>query len=245
MIPAPTRKASPCWSAPWVSTRPTHRRGRNLGRRYYLDSQYGGGGEAMFQKTNAALERALVLDPNLTIALRPERIATRVERGELVKAYQDAQALVRAPAEECDISLRAGLCASLRGTARRIGKGMRRCDRSGFRETTCSAHVRSPSARWETRSAAMEFIRLDAGSDFYNGNVIRILLREGKVDEARAALKDLPADDGRTRLLRSLLRPALDEPTDDSRNRIMLFASARRCWKPILIRRTDICSQPI
>src|ERR1019366_2824089 len=40
----------------------------NLGRRYYLDSQYGGGDEAMFQKSNAALERALALDPNLSIA---------------------------------------------------------------------------------------------------------------------------------------------------------------------------------
>ena len=33
-----------------------------LGQRYYFDSLYGGGGEAMFQKSNAAYERAVTLD---------------------------------------------------------------------------------------------------------------------------------------------------------------------------------------
>jgi tetratricopeptide (TPR) repeat protein len=66
----------------------------NLGRRYYLDSQYGGGGEMMFQKANTALGRALALDPNLTLA-RAQRIANWTERGELAKAYQDAQNLVQ------------------------------------------------------------------------------------------------------------------------------------------------------
>jgi len=34
-----------------------------LGLRYYYDSVYGGGGEAMFQRSNSAYERALALDP--------------------------------------------------------------------------------------------------------------------------------------------------------------------------------------
>src|SRR5205807_5865151 len=35
-----------------------------LGQRYYFDSDYGGGGERMFQRSNAAYERAVALDPN-------------------------------------------------------------------------------------------------------------------------------------------------------------------------------------
>src|SRR5260370_13688211 len=64
-----------------------------LGLRYYYDSQYSNGGEAMFQRSNAALERALALDPNL-VSAASTLITNRVERGELAKAYKDAKALV-------------------------------------------------------------------------------------------------------------------------------------------------------
>src|SRR4029077_4375971 len=39
-----------------------------LGRRYYFDSTYGGGGEEMFQRSNSAYERAISLDPNRVMA---------------------------------------------------------------------------------------------------------------------------------------------------------------------------------
>ena len=35
-----------------------------LGRRYHYDSAYSNGGQAAFQRANAAFERALALDPN-------------------------------------------------------------------------------------------------------------------------------------------------------------------------------------
>ena len=64
-----------------------------LGFRYYYDSQYGGGGEAMFQRSGAALEKALALDANF-VSAAGQLIDMRVERGELIKAYQEAKALV-------------------------------------------------------------------------------------------------------------------------------------------------------
>src|SRR6202167_3300519 len=64
-----------------------------LGHRYYYDSQYSDGGEVMFQRSNAALERALALDPDL-VSAAGLLTTNRVERGELVKAYRDAKALV-------------------------------------------------------------------------------------------------------------------------------------------------------
>jgi TolB-like protein len=64
-----------------------------LGLRYYYDSQYANGGEAMFQRSNTALERALALDPNF-VSASSQLITSQVERGELAKAYKDAKALV-------------------------------------------------------------------------------------------------------------------------------------------------------
>ena len=39
-----------------------------VGQRYYYDATYSKGGELMFQRSNAALERALALDPNVIAA---------------------------------------------------------------------------------------------------------------------------------------------------------------------------------
>jgi TolB-like protein len=64
-----------------------------LGLRYYDDAQYADGGEVMFRRSNSALARALVLDPNLIVAAS-RLITTRVDRGELLDSYAEALALV-------------------------------------------------------------------------------------------------------------------------------------------------------
>jgi hypothetical protein len=61
--------------------------------RYHYDSAYSNSGEAAFQRSNAAFERAMALDPNL-ISAAGQLITNRVERGELGRAYKDAKALV-------------------------------------------------------------------------------------------------------------------------------------------------------
>src|ERR1700757_773769 len=68
-----------------------------LGLRYYYDSAYSDGGQVALDRSNAALERAKALDPNLVSAV--VTLATNwVERGELEKAYTEvAQVLKRRP----------------------------------------------------------------------------------------------------------------------------------------------------
>jgi tetratricopeptide (TPR) repeat protein len=80
-----------------------------LGLRYYWDSQYSDGGEAAFQKSNAALQRALTLDPNLVEAA-VQNIANRVERGELAKASIEADDLVKLLFRALRAQLRPPLC---------------------------------------------------------------------------------------------------------------------------------------
>jgi tetratricopeptide (TPR) repeat protein len=183
----------------------------NLGRRYYLDSQYGGGGEAMFEKANTALEQALKLDPNLTLAAA-QRIATRVERGDLLKAYQDAQALVERQPKSSIAHVALGYMLRYPGLLDESAKACNDAyalDSGNYLLRACSFTF----SQMGNPQRSMEFISLDAGSDYYKGNRVRILLREGKVDEARAGLKELDADDGRTKFFEvCLARPSASRP---------------------------------
>src|SRR5271167_2219199 len=72
-----------------------------LGWRYYFDSQYADGGEEAFQRSLNAYERARALDPNLIVAAG-QLITHRVERAELGKAYQNAQALLKGRPESAE-----------------------------------------------------------------------------------------------------------------------------------------------
>ena len=65
-----------------------------LGQRYYYDAAYSDGGQAAFDRSNAALERAKALDPNLVSAVLI--LCTNwVERGELERAYAEVAQLLK------------------------------------------------------------------------------------------------------------------------------------------------------
>lgn len=157
-----------------------------LGLRYYYDAAYGTGGDDAFKRSNAAYERALSLDPNLIVAAG-NLITNRVERGDLGEAYDAAKELaVRRPqsgtahfvlsyvlryagvldraAGECDMALA--------------------LDPGNFEFRSC-AWVFLEQGRAER---AMDFIRLDAGSEWATFMIPQVLLREGKIESARAAV---------------------------------------------------------
>jgi TolB-like protein/predicted Ser/Thr protein kinase len=68
-----------------------------LAHRYYYEGTYGDGGEAALQRSEAAISRALSLDPNNVLALQGA-IITKTENGNLDEAYDAAKAfLVRRP----------------------------------------------------------------------------------------------------------------------------------------------------
>jgi hypothetical protein len=163
----------------------------NLGRRYYLDAQYGGGGAAMFHKSNAALERALALDPNLALALW-QHIANEAESGELVKAYQEAKNYVDRQPKNAGAHFVLGYVLRYAGL---LDESARACEEaialdSGNYVFRACAFTFSQMGDLEQ---AMEFNQLDAGSEWANRNRVRILLREGKLAEARDALQKLPS----------------------------------------------------
>jgi eukaryotic-like serine/threonine-protein kinase len=163
-----------------------------LGHRYYYDSQYGGGGEAMFQRSNAALERALALDPNLVDAAG-QLIENRVERSELVKAYRDAKALVQRHPENAAAHFSLSYVLRYGGV---LEESAHECDAAlsldpgnyQFRSCAITFDEMGNYAR------GMDFLQLDIGSRWVTGNLVRHFIRTGDLAQAREVAETL--DDG-------------------------------------------------
>ena len=163
-----------------------------LGIRYYYDSQYSSGGEQAFQKSNADYERALALDPNLVFAAG-QLITNRVERGELAKAYQEARVLVKQRPESAQAHFTMGYVDRYAGM---LEDSTRECE-TALRLDPGNYFFRS--CAWAflymgKMQRAWDFVHLDTGSEWANWVAPSILLREGKMSEARAAVtKVLPS----------------------------------------------------
>jgi len=175
-----------------------------LGIRYYYDSSYSSGGEETYQKSNSAYERALALDPNLAFAAG-NLITNRVERGELEKAYEQARALVRKRPQSAQAHFTLGYVLRYAGM---LDGAMRECDEAlkldpgNYMFRSCA---RAFLYAGDTRRAR-EFVHLDAGSEWANSEMPQILLREGKLAEAREAVQRMPSA---TQYHRDLLEAAL------------------------------------
>ncbi|MGC2194154.1 MAG: protein kinase [Terriglobales bacterium] len=161
-----------------------------LGTRYYFDSQYSSGGDEAFQKSNSSCERALALDANLIVAAS-QLITNRVERGDLTKAYQEARALVKRRPQSAQAHFTLGYVDRYAGL---LDESTRECDAALrldpgnylFRSCTWTFLYMGNTAR------AREYMQLDAGSEWANWVMPSILLREGKLKEAREAVKKVP-----------------------------------------------------
>ncbi|MGH9536340.1 MAG: hypothetical protein ACRD3H_00365, partial [Terriglobales bacterium] len=162
-----------------------------IGQRYYYDSTYANGGEQMFQHSNAALERALVLDPNL-IAAASQLIVNRVDRGELGKAYQEALALAKRRPENAQVHFTLGYVQRYAGM---LEEASRQCDTA---LTLAPGNYQFRSCAWVFMELgkferAREYIQLDAGSEWASYVMPSLLMREGRVTEAREAATHMAA----------------------------------------------------
>jgi len=180
-----------------------------LGVRCYYDADYSDGGETMFQRSNKAYERAIALDPNRVVAVG-QLIANRVERGELGKAYQAAQALVKRRPGSAQAHF---VMSYVYRYAGMLDESTSECNTALANDP---GNYAFRSCAWafmelgKTERAA-DFVRLDAGSEWANYIMPSLLLREGKVAEAREAVKRMPTSPKYRRdLLESCLqlRPA-------------------------------------
>ena len=130
-----------------------------------LRRDYSDGGEEMFQRSNKACERALALDPNRIVAAG-QLITNRVERGELGRAYEAAQALVKRRPESAMAHFVMGYVLRYGGMLEQRGERMRHRAGPGSRQTISSAPAPGPSWSWARPSGRSTYVRLDAGSEW-------------------------------------------------------------------------------
>jgi len=158
-----------------------------LGMRYYWDSAYSDGGEPMLKRSDFAFERALALDPNL-ISAAGGLITNQMDRGNIGRAYAQASALVGRRPESASAHFVLGYVlryAGLLDDAARECDTALRLDRGNYQFRSCSwvfAQLGEPQR-------AMEFVRLDAGSDWAARQTAFILIGQGKLADARQRIQ--------------------------------------------------------
>ena len=160
-----------------------------LGLRYYFDANYGGGGEEMFQRSNSAYERAKALDPNRVMAAS-NLITNRVERGELGRAYDDATELVRRRPQNANAHFALSYVLRYAGMLEKSTQecnAARQLDPGNFAFRSCAWSFLGMGQT----ERAMDFVKLDAGSEWAAWVTPYVYLAEGNVAEARAAAKNM------------------------------------------------------
>src|SRR5713101_1780080 len=182
-----------------------------LGVRCYYDADYSDGGELMFQRSNKACERAIELDPNRIVAAG-QLIENRVSRGELGKAYQAAEALVKRRPDSAQAHFVMSYVYRYAGMLQQAANECNTAlalDPGNYAFRSCAwafMEMGNPER-------AVDFVRLDVGSEWAAYATPSLLLREGKIPEAREAVKRMPTTLRYHRdLLESCLqlRPAAD-----------------------------------
>jgi serine/threonine protein kinase len=161
-----------------------------LGRRYYFDAIYSGGGEEGYKRSNAAYERALSLEPE-RVSAAGYLAQNHVEQGLLQQAYSEVRDLVRRRPENAVAHF--SLSYVLRYTGM-LDQAQKECEKAieidpgnyNFRSCAFAFFENNKNER------AMDFLNLDAGSEYANGVGISVLLRSGKTQEAREWVKKMP-----------------------------------------------------
>jgi eukaryotic-like serine/threonine-protein kinase len=167
---------APAWSA--------------LGKRYYYEEEYGVGATGTMSRTMPALRRALSLDPNLEDAAQ-QIVSLDTDAGKLAEAYQEAKTMV-------DKRPQSGFAHFT------LSYVLRYASLSKEAEEECNTAMRLDPGNYQFRSCAgtfylvgqydraMDFVKLDAGSEWSNNVEVFALLRQGKTSEALARLHQLP-----------------------------------------------------
>jgi len=160
-----------------------------LGRRYYYDSHYGGGGEEMFQRSNAAFERALAIDPNRVVAAS-NLIVNRAERGELGRAFDAATDLVRRHPQSADAHFALAYVLRYGGMQEQATKECdtaRSLDPGNFNFRSCAWAF----LELGKTNPAMDFVRLDAGSEWAAWVTPYVYLAAGDLARAQTSVKNM------------------------------------------------------
>jgi TolB-like protein/Tfp pilus assembly protein PilF len=160
-----------------------------LGLRYYYDSLYGGGGEQMFQRSNSAYERALALDPN-RMAAASYLITNRVDRGDLGRAYDAAKDLVQRRPQSADAHFALSYVLRYAGMLEQATQecnAARVLDPGNYNFRSCAWAFLEQGKT----DKAMDYIHMDAGSEWAAWVTPYVYLAAGNLAQARESAKSV------------------------------------------------------
>jgi serine/threonine protein kinase/DNA-binding winged helix-turn-helix (wHTH) protein len=179
----------PTYAPAWVA----------LSNRTYAAARFGGGDDTMLQRSDAAAERALALDPDFIDAIN-ELAIHHTERGELVKAYQQAEAMVRRKPDDAISHHALGYVLRYAGLLKEAAE---QCE---------TAHMLEPEVKWSSCSStflelgdyqrARDYLRQDLTTEWSKARAVEILVRQGRGEEAlKIGAPQIPDWDSYTMLL--------------------------------------------
>jgi hypothetical protein len=156
-----------------------------LGRRYYFDAIYSDGGEAAYQRSNAAYKQALTLEPT-SVSAAGFKAVNEVESGNLDRAYDEAKALVR---NHDDQAIAHFSLAYVLRYAGRLNEAQNECDKAtaieagNYNWRSCAFAF----AEVGKSGRALEYLKRDAGSEWSNAVQVSVFMRQGKLIDAQQA----------------------------------------------------------
>jgi hypothetical protein len=141
----------------------------------------------MLDRSDAACERALALDPNLMTA-GARLTQNHVERGDLARAYREAQDLVRRRPDSAEAHFTLSYVMRYAGF---LDHSTQECD-IALGLDPGNFHLRSCSEAFYQVGKTGRAMDFDASSEWGRAHMPAILLREGKIEEAEESIKDVP-----------------------------------------------------
>ena len=154
-----------------------------LGLRYYDEGQYGAGGSEAFRRSEAALRQALALDPaQISAAVR--LLGLQIDAGRLQDGYDIARSLVARRPDSGEGHFALAYVLRYGGL---LEDSARECDEAISRDPTnpvfrtCSATF-IQLGRYDR---ALDFVRLDSGSEWSRLVTRWVYQRMGRRDDAR------------------------------------------------------------
>jgi serine/threonine protein kinase/TolB-like protein len=160
-----------------------------LGHRYYYDAVYSGAGTEGYERSNAAYQKALALEPGRTDAAGSLAI-NLADTGSLAKGLEDARSLVKRRPDNAFAHFSLAYVLRYAGL---LGEAQAECDKALAIDPTNYNWRSCAFAFFEQgkEGRAMEYLKLDSGSEYFNAVRVTVLMRQGKMTEAQRAVQPM------------------------------------------------------
>jgi len=195
-----------------------------LGRRYYFDAIYSGGGAAQYERSNDAYRKALTLEPG-RVSAAAFLATNEADAGNLQKAYENARDLVARRPDSAIAHYSLGYVYRYAGM---LDEAQRECDAAAAVDPG-NFNLRSCAfAFFEAGKTAFakQYLNKDAASEWSNAVMVSVLMREGRMKEARDAADKMTTNptwmrDFLVACLNKQPKEALDLLSSQARDRLL------------------------